>query len=47
MQHVYDSAELQGKVLLSPSAYVVLTGTAVLKVTLLDPFCTRLRASTS
>lgn len=42
MQHVYDSEELWEKLLLSPSAYVVLTATAMLEVTLLDPLYTRL-----
>lgn len=46
MQHVCDSKELWGKLLLSPSAYVVLAATAMLEVALLDPVYARLGAVT-
>lgn len=46
MQHVYDSEELWGKLLLSPSAYVVLAATTMLEVTLLDLVYARLGAVT-
>lgn len=44
---MYDSEELQEKLLLSPSAYVVLTATAKLEITLLDPFYNGLEAVTA
>lgn len=47
MQWMYDSEALWEKLLLSPSAYVVLTATAMLEIMLLDPFYTRLGSVTS